>query len=499
MSDKVGKSFERHLEVEMKVIHLMLRYRDVVDELLNDGYRVDFFEDVHKPLVQSIYEEYVRANGKRLLTRNGYQEAIRATGDKKNLIPRMNVYDKCDLKAHADKDELGYLKKLLMEGFAGRALRKYLQQANLDADKKGFMFAIKNLRDNIDTALVSTETKETVFSSLDELKDDYMGQLEYDRAHPETAITCKIPEVDDAINVGFRPMHLTLVVADVGGHKTNLMLNIALNISEEGHNVLFVPLEMPWRDLVGRIVCNRAGVDNRLLAKPSPETLPNEQLEKIRQADFWNNPHFAVLDANQRFEITLLRREIEKRVIGFQPKVVVIDYADIVKTDARYQSRTIEIGEMLHSLRALGKQCGFHIISAAQMNRAAIKALRDGDESALDSTAIYGSHNYSAVADTIFGLVRIADEKDKIKIHVIKARHGPSGVTGELNVDPARYLITSTSETLAMTSEVDLELDLNRPTSEIVAEVEKADEPVIFQGCDLDDLDSIETDPLASL
>ncbi len=491
MSD-IGKTLERHLEVEMKIIHLMLRHREVVDELLNDGYRVEFYEEVHKPLVQTIYEEYVRSNAKRMLSRNSYQALVKESNDKKNLIPRMSVYDKCDLKAHASKDDLGHLKKQLMEGYAGRALRKYLQQANSDADNKGFLFAARNLRDNLEGVLVSTESKETVFASLPELKDEYINQLKYDKAHPETVILCKIPEVDDAINVGFRPMHLTLVVADVGGHKTNLMLNMALNISEQGHNVLFIPLEMPWRDLVSRIICNRVDINNMLLAKP--ETLEDTQIESISKAPIWENKHFSVLDAHERFEVSLLRREIEKRVIGFQPKVIVIDYADIIKTGAKYQSRTIEIGEMLHSLRSLGKQHGFHIISAAQMNRTAIKALREGDESALDSTAIHGSHNYSAAADTIFGLMKIADEKDKIKIHVIKARHGPSGITGELNVNPSRYLITSTKETLTLTSETDLELDMNRPTSEISEKVSEMDDApaVAFQGCDLDDLDGLD-------
>ena len=121
------------------------------------------------------------------------------------------------------------------------------------------------------------------------------------------------------------------------------------------------------------------------------------------------------------------------------------------------------------------------------MKRSAIKALREGDDSALDSTAIHGSHNYSAAADTIFALMRIADEKDKIKIHVIKARHGPSGITGELNVNPSRYLITSTDAQMSMCNETDLELDMNRPTSEIVTQVQEM--PTIsFQGCDLDDL-----------
>lgn len=915
-----GKSFEKHLEIEMKVIHLMLRHRAVVDELLNDGYRVDFFEEVHKPLVQAVYDEYVSSDGKRLLTRNGYQQLLVEKGDKRNLVPNMTVFDKCDLKVHADRNDLTHLKRMLLEGYAGRSLRKVLQQTNYNADKKGFLFAMRELRDSLDVALVSTEPKETVYASLSELQDDYIQQIEDDRNNPQSIITCKIPEVDNAINVGFRPMHLTLVVADVGGHKcvkhdsqvatadggyllaanaigknpnllsvrpsmkvesqksvgvvsngvqqcfrlttrmgfevettgnhpfltmagyeklenllvgqhvalsrkspfgsvnaayglpewlgcmysdggttqstltftnfddhivqimrtatralggkfkaktlrgspvdgnylvsgllsvtrkydlqgkratvksihpdiyrwnqdslslflramygcdgslvvsksgrvsvvyssssrklaadvrnlllkfglvailtpvrvkhrgrykeswqvklrdseqvhnfllkigflgrkqdialhvldklnviksnrnidlippeiwdildqkfesyrkthygcrrflknggdqgrgkeghcgsrgksisrgllrriaqfldndqellslaesdilwdeivsieyaghhetvdvsmaedpnfvvnnfithnTNLMLNIALNISEQGHKVLFVPLEMPWKDLTSRIICNRVNINNQLLAKP--HLLSDEQMEKIRKAkSVWDNRNFAVLDAHQRMDLNVLRREIEKRAIVYEPKVVVIDYADIIRTDAKYQSRTIEIGEMLHALRNMGKQYGFHILSAAQMNRAAIKALREGDETALDSTAIHGSHNYSAAADTIFGLMKVSGENDKIKIHTIKARHGPSGQTGELNVDPSRYLITSTDGTLAMTSETDLELDLNRPPSEIaetVSEEPKEEKSVSFQGCDLDDLDSLDSDPLAEL
>lgn len=492
----LGKPSERHLEAEMKVIHLMLRHRDVVDELLNDGYRIDLFETVHRQLVQAIYEEYTRSNNKRLLTRNGYQQFIIEQGDKQNLVPRMSVYDRCDIKAYADKNDIGHLKRQVMEGYAGRSLRKALQDANSNASKKGFLFAMQELRDQIDSSLVAAESQKAVYSSVNELRDEFMEQLKQEKANPQSMITCKIPEIDSVMNVGFRPMHLTLVVGDVGSHKTNVMLNIALNISEQGHKVLFVPLEMTWRDLMNRIVCNRADVNSQYLA--NPRILPDEDMKKIGSSTLWDNKNFAILDAYQRMDMRVLKREIEKRAMAFGPKVVVIDYADIIQTDAKYQSRTIEIGEMLHSLRTMGKQYGFHILSAAQMNRAAIKALREGDDAALDSTAIHGSHSYSTTADTIFGLQRVA-EKDKIKIHSIKARHGPAGIVGELHVNPSRYLITSTNGTLAMTSESDLDGDIHRTPSEIAEKLDTPLPSVAFQGCDLDDLDSLVSDPLSEL
>jgi hypothetical protein len=82
-------------------------------------------------------------------------------------------------------------------------------------------------------------------------------------------------------------------------------------------------------------------------------------------------------------------------------------------------------------------------MTAAQMGRETIKKLRDGgDSSVIDSTAVRGSHEYSADSDTVFALTKVRDETDKINIITIKSRHGPKQ-DGQLKVVPDRCLISS--------------------------------------------------------
>ncbi len=500
---EVVKTLQHHIEIEQRVIHLMLKSREVVDEMLEDGYASDFFDEYHQYIVQAIFEEFLVSNRKRLLSREAFRQRLITQGLQKEAISLLSVYDKCRLGSPTDLNDLGFLKKQLTDAYVGRRCRDLWDRFRKQSEGKGFLFAASNLLDDLQTCLGVTETRRSVFVSLGELKDEYIKELKELADNPSIKVKCNIPEIDDSVRVGFRPQHLTLFVADVGCHKTNLMLNVALNIYDSGHSVLFIPLEMGRFDLCTRIVCNRVGVSNDILAEP--ENLSPEQWKKIIEAKIWleGNEQFCILDADDRTSVLSLQREIEKRVRIFEPKVVIIDYIDNLQSDVRYGSKTIEIGEILKSLRFLGKRYGFHIISAAQMNRAAIKALREGNDAALDSTSIHGSHNYSADSDTIFALQRVPNEPNKIKIVTIKARHGPSGHSGELSVKAPFYQIFSTKDTSDLLIDPDLEpleTTMDRPTSEIAEGIEEDPHPPSVQfASDLGDLEQIGSDDLTGL
>ena len=458
-----------HLKVEQKIIHLMLKSPQVLSELLDDGYGIDFFDTVHHSIVDAIFQEYISSNYKRLLTREAYKYFLlenKASGD---LVLNLKVYDECFIKAYAVSDELGYLKKQFIENFISRKIFYYLEDFKKDSKSIGYLLAAKNLSDKLNSSINLTETKkQSVLCSLDEFKDDFVAYIKNRKEHPETIVRCGIPEIDESICVGLRPMHFTLFVADVGGGKTALMMNIALNIYDKGHSVLFIPLEMDRYDLVSRIISNRTGIDSSLLNMP--EFLSNEQMKKIEDCQIWlgKQHKFQILDAPERTSVSSLKKEIEVRVGLFKPKVVIIDYIANLKPDMRYTSRNdLEIGEILKSLRFLGKQHNFHIISAAQMGRAAIKALREGKDDVVDSTSIHGSHQYGADSDNIFGLVPVQGEPDKIKLISIKSRHGPKGGVSELRFERKYCRITSTKSTMNLTSDTDLESDLATPPSEI--------------------------------
>jgi replicative DNA helicase len=456
-----NKNGDHHIETERKIIHLMLKSKLVIDELVDEGYGVEFFDPNHQPIIEAIYQAFIDSSQRRLLTRDAYRQYLVDRKEKIDLMLSLSVFDKCLVGVYAKPDDLGVLKKQLVEAFMARKSHLAFEQYNTDIKKLGYVRAAQNLVDGFGQALGMMETRRTVFSSLDALKDEWVERLKQFKENPEQAIRCDIPEIDNAVNIGFRPQHLTLFVADVGGHKTNMMLNVALSLAESGHGVLFIPLEMDRLDLINRVVANRADIDGSLLARP--EKMSDEQVAAVEEADLWiRNQKFYILDADERTSVSSLKREIEKRVMAFKPAVVIIDYVDNLQSDVHYGQKHIEIGEILKALRFLGKKHGFHIISAAQMGRAAIKALREGKEDAVDSTAIHGSHQYSADSDTIFAMMKVKNEPDKIKVLVLKARHGPSGHTCELRVEPTKYRITSTHATKTLVTPTDVDMILGQ-------------------------------------
>ncbi len=487
------KPLEHHIAVEQKIISLMLKHYSAIDEMLENGFSAEFFDEPHQPLVNAIYQEYINSNRKRKLTRETYKQMLLDLGIKGDLQLDLSVWEKCFISYNVPIDDLGHLKKQLVESYIARQAHLCLDDFGKNIKTKGYFEAALELVDSLKIAVSLTQTGQTVFASLDELKDDYIKYIEDIRENPEKIITCGIPEIDDTINVGFKSQHMTLFVADVGGHKTNMMLNIALNIFDRGHSVLFIPLEMGRFDLINRITANRLNISFDKLAKP--QLLSSEEMTKIKEAKIWDSHKykFCILDAQERTSVSSLKHEIEKRAFTFKPKVVIIDYVANLKPDRTFGSRNdLEIGEILKSLRFLGKRYGFHTISAAQMGRAAIKALREGKDDAVDSTSIRGSHEYAADADTIFALMRVPNEEDKLKINTIKARHGRSGFTNELRVDAAHCLISSTSGTHRLTSQSDLEEELNTP-SDVITDAVESMKPVAFN-VNLNDLDDDDLD-----
>jgi replicative DNA helicase len=451
-------SKDNYLNIERQIIHLMLHNLPSIDEMLEGGFGPEFFDPIHQYLVRAIFDEYDSSGHKRLLTRDAYRQKLKDDNILGDSIARLSIHDKCSVGVYTDSNDLGMLKKQLVEAFMARNGQKYIQQFADESKDKGFLAASQNLMDRMQTSLGITETRRVVYSSVKDLKSEYIKEINEMKENPSALIRCGIPEIDDVVNIGFKPQHLTLFVADVGGHKSNMMINIAINLAKLKHDVLFVPLEMNRFDLMNRIICNETGIDNSLLFHP--EKMSAEDMHLIDSHEMWNGymQYFHILDADERTTVSALKREIENKAMIVKPKVVIIDYVDNLQSDILYGQKHIEIGEILKSLRFLGKKHKFHTISAAQMGRAAIKALREGKSDAVDSTSIHGSHQYSADSDTIFALMKVPNEINRIKVYTIKARHGPSGQTQELKVDPTKFRIYSTK--YAVDSLVDTGIDI---------------------------------------
>lgn len=314
-----------------------------------------------------------------------------------------------------------------------RFLKDQLEQIKSDKSPD-FFKKLNSLHDNIGKCISTGSSNLFSFHDTVESFPSFIENLKSQALNPEKRIVCGIKEIDDCMTVGFRPGTLTLIVADVGGGKSTMMLNVAYNLWKKNTNILFLPLEMPWEEIYKKFLSREALIEFDKLARPELMTdrdweildKKSSVISEMKQKMIW-------ADVKNRPTVSEIKRAIESKLHYFKPEVVVIDYIANIKPDSK-EDNWLAIGDILKELRALGKQHGFAILSAAQLGRDGIKKLKsdkDGSKSP-GSEDIRGSHEYSADADNIFAQSPSPDEPNrKMLLWCIKARYGKKTFDGK--------------------------------------------------------------------
>jgi replicative DNA helicase len=313
-----------------------------------------------------------------------------------------------------------------------------MDEYRLMLQKSNGMNAAKQLRDKVTAIIGDTVVSETLYyDSATKYAPEYVAKLEVRSKSPEPRVLTHIKPIDEILFTGLVPGRLTLFTGDVGGQKSNIMLNVGINVWKlSGKNVLFVPLEMDRESMFQRMCSRECNIPSERLAIPS--LLIESEWKKLREFyKQWETlpQQFYIMESSRRIPVSIIRREIEKHLDIFKPHLVVIDYIANLTPEARYEDERndLQIGEMLKDLRTMGKpgaltQEGFHIISAAQIGREALKRIRRGNSNKIGfySEDIRGSHEYGADADTVFAQMVEENNRTRLSLYCIKNRSGPN-------------------------------------------------------------------------
>jgi len=323
-------------------------------------------------------------------------------------------------------DDYESIEKSLKHQYLVREFKKNLESLK-GANAATFEEKLENFSSSITKLLSNSEQGNFEFFDTAEVFDSFMGDLKEQAENPEQKVQCGITEVDDCMVVGFKPGTLTLTVADVGGGKSTMMLNISFGLFKKGHNILFLPLEMSFEEIFKKFLCRETLIDFNRFANPAMLTDQDweclkshgEVIKKFQQKFLW-------ADVKSRPTVAEIKRAIERKLKYFQPAVIVIDYIANIKPDAG-SDNWLAIGDILKELRAMGKEHNFAILSAAQLTRDGIKKLKSDKDMTKTpgSEDLRGSHEYSADSDNIFAQMPSLDEPNrKMLLYCIKARYG---------------------------------------------------------------------------
>lgn len=137
--------------------------------------------------------------------------------------------------------------------------------------------------------------------------------------------------------------------------------------------------------------------------------------------------------------IHTMRSHVEKLALkGFVPDLIIIDYADIMRSSRQYDSLRHELKLIYEELRSYADELKIPIWTASQINRDSSQNDVVGLESMSES---YGK---AMVADVVISLSRKSSEKYHGwgRLHIAKNRAGKDGLVYSFKIDTARSMFT---------------------------------------------------------
>jgi replicative DNA helicase len=148
--------------------------------------------------------------------------------------------------------------------------------------------------------------------------------------------------------------------------------------------------------------------------------------------------------------VTTIRNHIEKLALrGFKPSVIIIDYADIMRSTRSYDSLRHELKLIYEELRNLAMELRIPVWTASQANRDSANSDIVGLENMSEA---YGK---AMVADFVISLSRKATEKatGSGRLYIAKNRAGKDGIVFPIHIDTACSTIKVLDDDVSTLSE----------------------------------------------
>ena len=230
--------------------------------------------------------------------------------------------------------------------------------------------------------------------------------------------------IDELMDGGLGPGELGVVMAPSGIGKSWFLSKIACSALQKGKNVLHYSLELSESYVGQRYTTILTGIQTSEHKERKDEIIRKIKATPGRVRIKYYPPQFA--------SSKTLAAHIEKlKQIGFAPDLIIIDYADLLKSGSGRDGLYAELGGIYEELRGLSGEAGIPIWTATQTNRAAI------EHEVIGADSVGDSYKKVQTADFIMSVSR--KTKDKLsntgRIHIVKNRFGPDGMTFPAKID----------------------------------------------------------------
>lgn len=230
----------------------------------------------------------------------------------------------------------------------------------------------------------------------------------------------------DRLCCGLQPGDLTIVAARPAMGKTSFGMTVAHNVAMNGSPVAVFSLEMSKEQLVQRILCAEAMVDQQRVRKGS---LDDTEWASLVEASTRLSPANLYIDDTPGMSIRQLRAKARRLKAEKGLSLIVIDYLQLLQGSRRTENRQQEIADISRSLKALAKDLSVPIMALAQLSRS-VESRQDKKPIMSD---LRESGSLEQDADVVMFIYRDeyynpeTEKRGIAEIIVAKHRNGPTG------------------------------------------------------------------------
>ena len=221
-------------------------------------------------------------------------------------------------------------------------------------------------------------------------------------------------------------------------HNSHFLVQLGANAMKVGKNVLHYTFELTEHAVGLRYDANFSGI--------SATDVPERKEDILKVYENTNLGRLIIKEyPTSACTVQMIRNHIEKLMLkNFIPSVIIIDYADIMKSSKSYDSLRHELKLIYEELRNLAMEMNLPVWSASQSNKEGATSDVVGLENMAES---YGK---AMVADFVVSISRKPTEKSSGagRLFIAKNRVGKDGIVYALNIDTAlsRFTILDDSQ-----------------------------------------------------
>lgn len=221
------------------------------------------------------------------------------------------------------------------------------------------------LMDRIQAFLNSAEYSAGEIQTMEPMMEEFLRRLK----NPSPARIWTGLEDLDRILSGLYPGDLALVAARPAMGKTAFAMGILINNVTKGIPMAIFSLEMSWEQLVQRIVAGMTGVPVAWIRSAGSNPISKSSMEDLEWAAGvvagW--PMFIDDSSGLTAQEIFRRARVLRRKHGIQG--VIVDYAQLLRSETRASNRNEEMGEISRTMKAMARDLGVPVVLLSQLNR----------------------------------------------------------------------------------------------------------------------------------